>query len=391
MVRWLGVACLMVVSVAPVLAQSACDTDLIVSALRTRQAQLAEGKVEEMSTDVPELTRTRLSGLKDALAALVETTMHCTPAGADAAAIQTQLAKLMGTDRPVAKDAPAYGVGLKVAVAAPANAPQLRAVTVSYGIECGDDSMLLLYEPGPNGWKRTMRWQSPEYKQISGAFGDFFEYAVVPGIAPGAPVKIAVAHGHPWCTSRFSGFSIDLLEGVTDGNAPKALWHRDEGYVRDEAAPRMMARPDGFELRAQVGTIETEQLTRRGVFRYKVSGDAVERVQPIAVDGRGFVDAWLEVPWSSAKNWSAAEGLAGFEQVHEAFTKAHNAGSVTYTYGPVRGCSVKGRYEVEMDADPGGKQFYALQQRTEGDGYMMVNYGTTQDERCSGPDLMKKR
>lgn len=371
--------------VAPALAQGECDTDLIVSALRTRQVQLAEDKVEEMSTDVPELTRTRLSGLKDALAALVEATMHCTPAGADAAVIQAQLAKVMGANQPAVKNAPAFGAGLKVAVAAPANAPQLRAVTVSYGIECGDDSMLLLYEPGPNGWKRTMRWQSPEYSQISGAFGDFFEYAVVPG----TPVKVAVAHGHPWCTSRFSGFSIDLLESVTDGNAPKALWRRDEGYVRDEAAPRMMARPEGFELRAQVGTIETDQLTRRGVFRYKVSGDAVERIQPIAVDGRGFVDAWLEAPWSSAKNWSAAEGLAGFERAHEAFTKAHNAGSVTYTYGPVRACSTKGRFEVEMNADPGGPQFYAIQQRSEGDGYTMVNFGTTQDERCSGPDLMK--
>jgi hypothetical protein len=389
MKRWLGVACLLMLGVVPALAQGACDTDLIVSALRTRQVQLAEDKVEEMSTDIPELTRTRLSGLKDALAAVVEATMNCTPTGADAATIQTQLAKLMGVNRPTVKDAPVYGSGLKVAVAAPANAPQLRVVTASYGIECGDDSMLLLYEPGLNGWKRAMRWQSPEYTQVSGAFGDFFEYAVVPGTAPGAPVKIAVAHGHPWCTSRFSGFSVDLLEGVTDGNAPKGLWHRDESYVR-ETTPRMTTRQDGFELRADVGTIEQLQLTRKGVFRYRVTGDTVERVQPIAADGRGFVDAWLEAPWSQAKAWSAPEGLAGFEQTHTAFEKARNAGSVTYTYGPVRACSVKGRFEVEMDADPGGKQFYAIQQRSEGDGYTMVNFGMTQDERCSGPDLMKK-
>jgi hypothetical protein len=55
----------------------------------------------------------------------------------------------------------------------------------------------------------------------------------------------------------------------------------------------------------------------------------------------------------------------------------------------VRACSVKGRYEVEMEADPGGKQFYAIEEGQSG--YMMVNFGTTQDERCSGPDLMKKR
>ena len=61
---------------------------------------------------------------------------------------------------------------------------------------------------------------------------------------------------------------------------------------------------------------------------------------------------------------------------------------IGYSYGPVRACLMKGRYEVEMIADPGGPQFYAIQEGQ--NGYTMVNFGTTQDERCSGPDLMKK-
>jgi len=62
---------------------------------------------------------------------------------------------------------------------------------------------------------------------------------------------------------------------------------------------------------------------------------------------------------------------------------------VTYSYGPVRACLMKGQYEVEIDAEPGGKQFYDIREGP--NGYTMVNFGTTQDERCSGPDLMKKK
>jgi hypothetical protein len=396
MMRWLGVACLMTMVAAPAFAQKACDTDVQVGAVERRQHQLLQQTVEEMSTEVPAPMQTQLSGLKDALAAAVEVQMRCTPAAADAAVIEGQLVKLLAANQPekplvpskgepdTGQDKGPYSGNLKIAVTAPANAPQLRAVTVSYGIECGEDSMLLLYEPAASGWRRVLRWQSPEYTEISGAFGNFFEYAVLPG----TPLKIAVAHGTDWCTSNMSAFKIDLLTPQEDGGTPRVVWRTTEGYRR-ETDPRMKALPDGFELRVDVSTIELDQVIRKGVFRYKVSGDSVERVQPIAVDGRGFVDAWLQAPWSAAKGWSAPEGLAGFERAHDAFTKMHDAGSVTYSYGPVRACTVKDRYEVEIDADPGGPQFYAIAQGT--DGYTMVNFGTTQDERCSGPDLMKKR
>lgn len=58
-----------------------------------------------------------------------------------------------------------------------------------------------------------------------------------------------------------------------------------------------------------------------------------------------------------------------------------------YSYGPVRACSMKGQYEVEIDADPDGKQFYAIREGQ--NSYTLVNFSTKQDERCSGPDLMK--
>ena len=69
--------------------------------------------------------------------------------------------------------------------------------------------MLLLYEWAGWGWRRSLRWQSAPYVEISGAFGSFFQYAVVPGVVP---QKIVVAHGTPACRPSFSTFKIDVLE-----------------------------------------------------------------------------------------------------------------------------------------------------------------------------------
>jgi hypothetical protein len=303
----------------------------------------------------------------------------------------------------------AYGADLKVSVSTPQVAPQLRLIDYRFGIECGDDNVLLVYEPSkenaeivsatearagsgiPDGFVRALRWQAAPYEQISGAFGDFFQYVVLPGSngtdLNGHAWRLAVAHGIPWCSSTMSGFKMDLLE-PREGTA-HVVWHDQETYRRGDFDPRMTLRGIGFELRAEVSTIDLDQLVRKGIFRYDVAGGTVRRVQPIAVDGRGFVDAWLQAPWSEAKDWSLPEGLAGFEKAHEAFARSRKDGNVTYSYGPVRSCLMKGQYEVEIDADPGGPQFYAIREAQ--NGYTMVNFGTTQDERCSGPDLMKKQ
>jgi hypothetical protein len=398
----MGLLVLLVSGASSLLAQGACLSSIAQQAagqVHERQNELLRQKINEMDTTVPPALKPQIHALKDALADAVDDGMRCAAVGESAAVTEAALAKLLGAnqpDKPVAPSTPSagsfdnqqdgtYGAMLKVAVAAPQNAAQMRVVTVGFGIECGDDTMLFVYEPRPAGWRRTLRWQSDAYDEVSGAFGDFLMYAVLPGTNE-ASWKIAVAHGTTWCTSRWSGFKLDLLAPGSD--APRVVWHTEHGLVL-ETAPRMTARADGFDFRADVGTIETEQLVRKGIFRYRVEGDTVERVQPIAVDGRGFVDAWLQAPWSEAKQWSLAEGLAGFEKVHEAFARGRKDSSVGYNYGPVRGCLMQGRYEVEMDATPGGPQFYAIKQGQ--NGYTMVNFSTTQDERCNGPDLMKKR
>jgi len=385
----------MLAGVASAVAQQGCTADAAVAQVKARQGELLKQLVDGQSTEIPQALRTQLNGFKAALAAAVDAGVGCVAAGSDAATMQQSLARLLGANQPekpfvASKGVPEsgiYGAELKVVVSTPANAAALRAIDVSYGIECGDDHMLFMYEAKPTGWQRVLVWQSGEYEEVSGAFGDWLLYSVIPGTASG-DLRVAVAHGTAWCISRFSGFKVDLLAPRANGAVPRVAWHYGQGYVR-ETDPRMTTRAEGFEMRLDVATIESDQMVRKGIFRYKVVSDTVQRIRPIAVDGRGFVDEWLQSPWSEAKQWSLAEGLPTFAKVHEAFERGRKDASVLYSYGPVRACQMKNRYLVEMDAEPGGSEFYTIESGP--DSYTLVDYSTVQDERCSGPDLMKKR
>jgi hypothetical protein len=184
---------------------------------------------------------------------------------------------------------------------------------------------------------------------------------------------------------------MDLLTPSAAGGAPQVIWHTEDGYSRGDLNNRLRATEDGFEFRVNAPALDANAYERNVIYRYQVKTNAVKRVGPIATTGRGFVEEWLSMPWDEAKNVTAQEAIAGMKTIHDRLQQEDKDVKtyVGYTYGPVRSCTVKGRYEVEMDADPGGPQFYAIQEGK--DGYSMVNFGTTQDERCSSPDLMKSR
>ena len=85
----------------------------------------------------------------------------------------------------------------------------------------------------------------------------------------------------------------------------RVVFHKSLGYVRD-TDPVMKPEPDGFELRVETGSVDSLVMTRPEIYRYQVTAEKAERIQPIAMNGRDFVDEWLESPWPESKNWVAS-------------------------------------------------------------------------------------
>ena len=134
--------------------------------------------------------------------------------------------------------------------------------------------------------------------------------------------QVAVVHGTSSCASRWSQFAADVVAPASGSTAQRAVFHSENSYVLDDNPIRFKVRPDGFEVRATVGSMDSDVMTRPGIFRYRVDGDTVQRVQPVALNGRDFVDEWLKADDALAREWSEPAAAAAALKGRQAFDKA---------------------------------------------------------------------
>jgi len=164
----------------------------------------------------------------------------------------------------------------------------------------------------------------------------------------------------------------------------------------------MKAEPGGFEFHMTTETFDSNIIIRPVIYRFQLEGRQLIRVQPIAMNGRDFVDEWLESPWDDASRWSAAASSAPLQRVHEkiaALLHSVTGDCALLTFGPVRGCTdAKAHYQVELDARwdnekrnscPGVPAFFQIAEGK--NSFTMLSAAANADPHCTGPDIMPKR
>jgi hypothetical protein len=303
-----------------------------------------------------------------------------------------------------------YGHNLRVRVSRPRGVAGILEIQYSINIECGTDNFLLAYELHDGAWTEKLRWQSPPLKLIPDAFGDFFQFAVLPGSSGpdsrDTKWRVVVAHGIPSCASRMSGFTIELLSPGPDPASPRVLWHIARGYSRGDFAPRIKSSGNTFELRLNADCMWFDNAScfeRRVIYRYSVDGnDAVRRMGPMGINARGFVEEWLSAPWFESRNFVVAEAAEMLQEVHDSFDppfKPNDNQFVGHSFGPVRACAAPGVFQVQMNSTletmvpgkPGGESeplaSHFFHVREVKDGYLMISAPTKPDPVCFGANL----
>ncbi|MGD0097791.1 MAG: hypothetical protein ABSB60_14970 [Terracidiphilus sp.] len=343
------------------------------------------------------------------MVATTDASLHCATAAITAEKLQNELKSLLNANKTPKKpqwqdvsnavEDDAYGADLNVKVSRAGDKANLMLVVFNFGIVCGDDSMLLGYEWKQEKWIRVLRWQS-DPDRTPNAFGDFFEYRVVQQ-QNSANWLVGVAHGHPMCTSNFGGFDLDFIQPARNDVPQKVLLHKEETYWRDDPV-KMELTSDGLELRVSGYSRDINIIRRPGIYRYRVSGDQIDRVQPIAINGRDFVDEWLNSPWNESKNWNSPSELTGLEATHkkiETLNHPANQNQETphLTYGPVRPCSDSAsHFQVELDKGwwvegktdlrPDTPTFFQIQEGK--NSFTMLSASDKPDPHCTGHDIM---
>lgn len=357
------------------------------AAVKQARTDLKAVHVEEMEEDVPPLARSRIERLKDSLRAFVAATMACAPDQVDIKTLQGELSTKGDAFVPGTFHGDGYtiehfdgdgeGHSLTYEVKTiPAHSDML-GVTATLGIECGDDTMLMLYQRQGRGWREILVRRSAPYQNISGAWMSF-QYAVSPSDAQGQWF-LATSTIPPWCTSVWRSIRYDLSRPGPQAARPNIFFSRSESaYIGNDDSGRLKADASEFEIRHEVGSISFDVFTRPSVRRYAVAGNVATRIPPVALSARDFVDEWIVSPWSETEKWSAA-GLA-VTQTRLAALNKQNA-SADNTFGSIRACT-GGASQVELTMGKSERWFFEV---ANGPPFQMRKVSQRPSSACKGP------
>ena len=406
-------------------AQTACTPAAeagVLRNVRTAQATALAIESTDMDSGVPNQVAPVLIRLKQQLALAADFAILCTPPDATVAQMQARLDKLLQQAAPgMPAPAPAandkdedkprkgiFGNRVSARVSALADTPRLLEVDLATSEACGDDTQLLIYQQTNGRWMRALRASSTfaGNDDVGQSWGDFFlAKVVIPDPAHPEDWRAVLAHGTPWCTSRFSNFGLAVLAPEIKTGESRVVWQTERDYSRGDFDPRLKASGDTFELRLNADEMSFNEnaFERLVVYRYRVHDDKLTRLEPVAANSRGFVEEWLSMPWQEALDQSAAIDPTSLKKVHEQNSVPANKNEYTaWTAGPVRACSATGRFQAAFDSqhsvmgtgttpshdDPKIHHYFQIRQAD--NGYQMLSVSPTPDPTCTGPDLMRK-
>ncbi|MGI4827006.1 MAG: hypothetical protein ACRYFU_02280 [Janthinobacterium lividum] len=331
--RLLPLCVLGLLSPAFCVAQSACSVAALPQASKTAIAvrhQLQEQAVGENDPRVPPAVAAQLAQMKDALAQAADAAFACAPANAAPEDLEKILATALHANLAQAsetvlvtrnkKDLGAYGSDLAVQVFPLFSSPRYYEVNFRYGVECGDDNLLLIYAAnsgaadsgvagpatsvsgtttaGTTAWHPVLRWGAPSYTTVGDAYGDFVLLTPLSGFPGQRNWRFVVAHGQPGCAAAAgpSHFDLDLLEPTADPAQPQVVWHLEHPYRRSDV-PRLSTTEDTltFEVSApektgKSGGTANGKPNPATVYRFHVGKD--NKVDPLvhADNGAALAD-----------------------------------------------------------------------------------------------------
>jgi hypothetical protein len=203
----------------------------------------------------------------------------------------------------------------------------LLQILNKFDIPCGNDSILLLFQPSEDKWKHVLTWESPRYEEINGSLNNF-EYAVsTPDndgkwyvVGTDSPARCSSC----WGTQRFY-----VMEPTKEKVNPNILFQKTETSYQCDKGPTLKTTQEGFKISFLGKSVDSDILTRTHIHNYKVNDKQIERIQPIAMDPRDFVDEWINTEWEKASQWTTDS--VKIKQIHSTLQ-----GQVNYYFGTIQ-------------------------------------------------------
>lgn len=353
-----------------------------------------------LQPDVSPVAQQTIAETKDALGDFINAYLRCVSRQADAPTIQKELSALghafalppgqFFPEDQIPADLGKFGFELYFDVRM-FESPRLIGVTAKFSIECGGDTVLLMFAPDNDSWKEVLRWQKKAYATVDGGTLGF-DYGVSPPDDAGQ--WFVVTHEvAPWCSSTWSSIRYSVLKPTAEPLRPRVVFSgAEEMWWGNEDFGVLTVQKDAFDLRFHSSSIDAGVHNRVWVRHYSVIGDTIQQTQPVAVSPRDFVDEWIVSPWQQAEQWSSKSAVGELRQAHEGWFRREKFDNSLLEYYSVNRCADShDHYQVEIGEETGpnfetARCFYF---QVSGNGaYTMLRVSEKPDPRCSGPDIL---
>lgn len=207
---------------------------------------------------------------------------------------------------------------------------QVLEARAAIGLTCGQDQRATLYRHDGTGWRRFWRGTAGTPMTIAAL--------EVAADAPGGPLVLELARGDG-CASSWRPIRTRLWRAAPGGSQRLLLERTDFAFLGKTDGP-LAARLDGADAYVEFMTasLDVSVPARPALRHYRVEGERVRRLDPIALDPADFVEEWLGAAWADGAAWSEPAFRDAAKGWHAALRGRNGAPSLSgeFTGPPLR-------------------------------------------------------
>ena len=171
------------------------------------------------------------------------------------------------------------------------------------GIECGFDQSAYLYSWSSDRWNLVWQTEQNTYTKEKYKPQSIEDVLVSPSNRANRYVVLTLGT-EPWCASNWHDVYYRAFRVGGDLEARPIVEGSQWSFLGDDPPISGSVTADEVLVEYNSHSIDTGFLVRKVIRHYRIDGDTVERVAPLALGPRDFVDEWLANPWNLASHWS---------------------------------------------------------------------------------------
>lgn len=266
--------------------------------------------------------------------------------------------------------------------------PGVLAIVAGLGIECGTDSSAYAYEWRARGWRRF--WQSEQ------AIGKDWRPQGIDVVSVSEPDARGARHvmtlgNMDWCSSTYYPVYVRLWHSDSGPATARLLLDLEEPAwlnAGDDVTPPIFGRVTLTEARFEFMRNDRVALeNHEAVVSYRIHGNTLTRVDPVARSPQAYVLEWLDAPWSDSRRWIEPKEVAKLAPWHRKLKSGH----LHVEYPTTNACRDRGSWQVTFDLDrddgtPGFSLYFAVVQAAP-ERFEIRDAGTAPRADCDGPEF----